>query len=465
MFFLIGLLLTCMINRGATEAEGSLNTLNQSSNPLIDGIVSSGEWVGAASITIPYGNLRIKSDNLYLYLLIDVFADTQDDHTDDTFAIYLDLNDNGRIDPNIDMVYKREFSHLLVSRYLNTSQLSQGKISVRSQVGVGFGSSARISYDYPKYRSPHRIWEIALPLKELKVNSGDTIGLGLKIYSKNPPIHYGDIFNFSRLVRGQLLREARRFAIIDELDWMETADLLQESKEYNRSRAIALLKLPGGEWCTSFLVAEDILWTATHCLNESATSSKNIKAIFNWEKGVPKEERETFLCDEILASWPEPGKNWGTNCWDVTLLRCKPGPINAINPQDPGSRWGNLKLCDTKIYEKDPVYIVHQNECWGASGNCETRKQLADPDANPNKKISFGLVADPYFSNHLLTHDADTLGGSSGAPIFDPQSGYVIAYHRGYLKGENLNAATSIEEIRPVLEKSGIWSQLFHCRK
>lgn len=462
---IFGLLLAGVMGGGLEPVEGSWTGagLGSDSPPQIDGIVAEGEWERADPIVMPYSNVRIQSDYLYLYLLIDFFGDTVDDPAGDSFALFFDLDNDGQVTPDVDLVYTPESDHLILSYYLSAYRLGQGMVSTRSRVGVGFGSTTELGYDYPKYRFPHRIWELALSLEELGVEVGDEIGFGLKIVSKAPRISYGDVFDFSRLTHGRLVA-ARRFAILGEVDWMETSELIPGSDEYRRSRSVALLELRGGEWCTGFLVAEDILWTATHCLGDLPEAELEVRAVFNWEERVAASEREAFICDEILAGWPEPGGTWGANDWGVTLLKCQPGPVGAPHPQDPGERWGVLQLCDKEIEAREPIYLIHQNECWSSPPGCELRKRLTDPDANPNKKISFGVIADPHFSEHLFAHDADTLGGSSGAPIFDPETGYVIGYHRGYAKGKDLNVATSIERIRPALERAGLWSSLSHCR-
>lgn len=408
------------------------------------------------------------NDDSYLYLLLDFFGDTRAD-PDDSFVLFFDIDGNGRVTPSVDLAYMPEGDYLLFGRYRSASSLGWEGPSSRSRVGAGFGPSTGLGVgSYPRYSFPHRIWELAIPLEELGLDAearADEVRFGVRISSGVPRLSYGDPFDFSHLIRGKL-EEGRPFAIIGELDWIETSSLDRNSQEYNRSRSVALLKLPDGEWCTGFLVAKDILWTSTHCLGDlTARGIEALEAVFNWEEGVPEDERESFACDEVLASWPPPGAIWGANDWDVTLLRCRPGPIGAGHPhlQPPGDRWGVLQVCDEAIEAGRPIYLVHHNECWGTAPGCAVRRKLTDPDASPTKKISFGVIAEPHFTKYLFTHDADTLGGSSGAPIFDPQSGYVIGYHRGYVRSRGLNGATAIKEIKRILEGEGLWAIIAHC--
>jgi len=452
LILLLGLIASTLQGVGAPEGRVE-----------IDGIITSGEWEGSASIAFPYSEIHVLSDGTFLYLLLDIFGDTRAD-TADSFILFFDLDNDGRISLGTDLAYMPEGGRLLLGHYRSQSILGWEGVSLRSRVKAGFGTSMALGSTYPRYLFPHRIWEVAISLEELGIGPDDDLGFGLRVISGVPHLSYGNPFDFAHLIRGSL-RGTGPFAIIGELDWIETSSLDRNSPEYTRSRAVALLKLPDGEWCTSFLVAQDILWTATHCLSNLPSGEVELEAVFNWEEGVEEAERESFLCDKVLASWPTPGAVWRANDWDVTLLRCRPGPLNSEGEhvQLPGERWGVLQLCDEAVVAREPIYLIHQNECWGSSPECKERRKLTDPGANPTKKISFGVIADPHFSEQLFTHDADTLGGSSGAPIFDPETGYVIGYHRGYIRGKGLNAATAIWEIKPVLEREGLWVILAHC--
>lgn len=228
------------------------------------------------------------------------------------------------------------------------------------------------------------------------------------------------------------------------VDWIETGVLLPNSIEYESTRPVAALQLPGGNWCTGFLVAVDVLMTAHHCV-PSQLAAQEVKAVFGWETGVPKEQWETYSCDILLETWAE-------SSWGATLLRCRAGPLNASEQTLPGERWGTASLCNEKIKSDNPIYVVHQND------------RLTSDTFGQNKKIAFGVVANPNWDKYLLSHDADTLNGSSGGPLFNPETSNVIAYHRGATTGDVvINLATSIEAFHPELERSGWWSALSHC--
>lgn len=213
--------------------------------------------------------------------------------------------------------------------------------------------------------------------------------------------------------------------------------------------------------CTGFLVASDIVWTLSHCFSDPASAEAAV--VFGWEKG--SSTREAYLCHTVqfwpspsLGSWPQVEDNdedkWE---WGVTLLQCQPGPVGAESKSPPGEHWGTVTICDTPLDARDPLYLIHQSEC--ADPTCHKSGN------DPNKKVSFGIVADPQRRRLVLVHDADTLGGSSGGPIFSPGAHHVVAYHRGSFKenGSPLNWGTSIADFKAELERTGWWQKLSHC--
>jgi len=436
--------------------------------PLIDGQASLDEWCYAASTSIPYGDLAVLHDRLYLYLLVDLFGDTYDDIEEDSLSLFFDVNLNGEIDPHQDLVYQVTAEGIRLRYYLEGGQPGPS-LSSQAEAGMGFGPSNNLSEDFPKYRLPHRFWELAIPWAELGQDGFQgRISLGLVIISGRPRLSYGRVDDFSSLITISYSSAAGEpLGVIGSLDWLEVTDLARNSQEYQNARPVALLKLPDGNWCTGFLVGPEILWTATHCIQDlSSQELEGVIAVFNWEAGVPPEQREEFLCNKVIASWPDLNSNSqapAEDRWGVTLLACQPGPIGEEEPESPGGRWGVLRLCGEKAYPREPIYLIHQNDCHGTSSNCGIREYLTDLSADPNKKISFGVISDPQLEPHIFGHDADTLGGSSGAPIFDPETGSVIGYHRGWIRKGEINIATSIKDIQPVLEKLGFWGSLSHC--
>src|SRR6516225_9625069 len=79
--------------------------------PVIDGIVSAGEWNSATATPILHGQMRTMNDGSYLYVLLDVIDDTVADDTlngpfsGDLFSIDIDKDLNYAVTPNVDFTY------------------------------------------------------------------------------------------------------------------------------------------------------------------------------------------------------------------------------------------------------------------------------------------------------------------------------------------------------------------------
>jgi hypothetical protein len=97
----------------------------------------------------------------------------------------------------------------------------------------------------------------------------------------------------------------------------------------------------------------------------------------------------------------------------VGALRC---------PGRPGAARGVLELEDRLASEGEDVYVLHQNCDYATDASCA-----------PTKKISRGRVVDVGVE---IAHDADTLGGSSGAPALSATSHAVIGLHHVGVGGD-----------------------------
>jgi hypothetical protein len=148
--------------------------------PVIDGVVSPGEWTSATATTIAeggitYAQMRTMNDGTYLYMLLDVFYDTVDDplttngapYSSDFFALYVDKDLNHAVTPNVDFSYSpcedgRPFvKSIELSRYSSTGCQTVAPGSLGAE---GFGPSFNSG-------TAHRIWEFRLSLSELGVDT------------------------------------------------------------------------------------------------------------------------------------------------------------------------------------------------------------------------------------------------------------------------------------------------------
>ena len=211
--------------------------------------------------------------------------------------------------------------------------------------------------------------------------------------------------------------------IVGGVEWQETAALPEGSAERANSRAVAYLSLPAsGSRCTGFLIAPDVLMTNEHCI-PNAAAAVGARALFQYEQGGPADDGG-FDCSEFL------GNDGGL---DFALVRCAGRP---------GDRFGVLGLEATTPARSADIYVLHQN--------CD---YYSDPSCAPTKKYSPGRVT---ATSPEIGHDADTLGGSSGSPMFSRVTHSVIGLHHVGL-GNNgggrgtQNRAVPMTSILPLL--------------
>ena len=152
------------------------------------------EWQGAGELPLDgIGSVLVKNDASYLYIAIDVVADSGDDPgTGDHFWLVVDEGGDGAVTPNRDRLYspwpsKRD--RLGRSYFLGERAVTPlHDLPPECQLQSGFADS-------PAHPLPHRTWEMRLPLSELGVVLGSTgappvLDVGFRIGSDTPAIHY-----------------------------------------------------------------------------------------------------------------------------------------------------------------------------------------------------------------------------------------------------------------------------------
>ena len=195
------------------------------------------------------------------------------------------------------------------------------------------------------------------------------------------------------------LEHQKSGVIVGTVDWKDITKIRSTHLKRIKSRAVGNIKLPSmGSRCTGFLVTSDILMTNQHCI-PSARHAKNVTVIFNHEEGVSEEDRREYICDEFI------GNNYKL---DFALLRCE---------GNPGDRYGVITLDPSTPSVGDSVYVIQQN--------CD---YYLDRGCDPTKKIAEGSLTEVSTE---LTHDADTLGGSSGSPLFSKAHKVIAIHHAG----------------------------------
>lgn len=181
--------------------------------------------------------------------------------------------------------------------------------------------------------------------------------------------------------------------IVGSVNWTAATSLSSTSTERARSKAVGYLSIPAvGSRCTAWLVGTDKIVTNNHCVG-SSSEAVGAKVSFNYEDGVASTSRIWYDCSTFVKTWVNE---------DMTVLGCK-----ALNGYFPGQVYGKLTVASTNAANSSSMYIIHQNCDYNATPGCV-----------PNKKYSPGTVLNTNWSSNELSYNADTLGGSSGSPVF-----------------------------------------------
>jgi len=158
--------------------------------PTIDGAVGATEWAGAGTLALPHGTAYFLNDQTYLYVLLDVTADTTLDplvpgvYNDDNFGIAFDANGNGSGDIDIDVNYgafDNPPAFPRISYFADPAFCGWTGGGATSSLGAeGFGMSPAAP------ATNHVIWEFALLLSEISPPSTGRIGTAVWLLSVNP---------------------------------------------------------------------------------------------------------------------------------------------------------------------------------------------------------------------------------------------------------------------------------------
>ncbi len=181
--------------------------------------------------------------------------------------------------------------------------------------------------------------------------------------------------------------------MIGSNDWILFTNTNGQQQDINES-TVAQVKIPAMlAACTGFLINADTLMTNNHCIGSSSAAA-NATALFRNASGA----RESFSCNQFIMT---------SAVYDFTLVKCTGSP---------GLKYGWVGLNNVKPVINAPIYLVQEN--------CD---YYTDPRCVVNKYLSFGVILQSKTSS--INHDADTLGGSSGSPIFSEDTHQVIAIH------------------------------------
>lgn len=195
--------------------------------------------------------------------------------------------------------------------------------------------------------------------------------------------------------------------IIGDNTWVSTTTLSDQMMKAN-AQATVYVRMSASR-CTGFLVNDDMIMTNNHCVANSS-QARGVYARFNWVAN--NGQYEQYACDQFVMT------NSGL---DYTLLKCKGSP---------GKKHPKVVLAEFTPKTNDNIYVTHQNCDYRFGASCV-----------PTQKLSDGVILG--HNSSTVRHNADTLGGSSGSPIFDKDSHKVVAIHNAGINQGSNNGGTN----------------------
>ena len=186
--------------------------------PAIDGQVGFGEWEIGNQIPLDNGFITVRNDQHRLYILVDLLADTGDDvaPSPDYFWLTFDVNADAEITPGVDLNYATAPStgNMRYQFYLGPGSWTGLQPDTFSAKGRGFGcffADGSLTVNFFPFSlncSAHRVWEFGIDLAEIGAQAGDTVSMGLRVSSPNPPftedVPTNFFTDFTNLIQVQL---------------------------------------------------------------------------------------------------------------------------------------------------------------------------------------------------------------------------------------------------------------------
>jgi hypothetical protein len=140
----------------------------------LTGLLAAAQWSGAASMVIPGGKLLVQNDATHLYIGIDLTSETGAANANDYFYFYVDINNNGVINANRDLLFSvlpgnqnRLYKFYLLGPNTNTG-VNPSQV-IPSLLKSGFGASLDSA-------TAHRQWQISFALSDLGIDPIDPTG-------------------------------------------------------------------------------------------------------------------------------------------------------------------------------------------------------------------------------------------------------------------------------------------------
>ncbi len=217
-------------------------------------------------------------------------------------------------------------------------------------------------------------------------------------------------------------------------DWERASDYQEDGFFGPAIRPVAYLQVDytGGSSspCTAFLVSEDLVVTAAHCLWPKegawcAPTVESIKAYFEYFQ--PHGHGNAYFVDK-----------------NPVLLDCRRDIVVLRASGQPGKIFGYLGVAESQVAERSAAFIVHHPQGFP--------KSLSRKHCRADSPISLEHEQLPGVTLDMVRHICDTQPGSSGAPVLVMEHRQVAAIHLRADKGPGANWGVAANELRTCLE-------------
>lgn len=170
----------------------SITSSFATSPPNVDGQPEFGEWDYANRINLPHGYLTVRNDNVRMYLLLDMLDDRIID-PGESFWLTFDVNENSKIDMNIDLNYQLipETNSIRYQFYHSAGTWTGIQPLTRSSLGTDYNcfvadNTLEFTFGFPTRCELHRVWEFGIDLNEIHAQPSDLIRMGVRVDSSIP---------------------------------------------------------------------------------------------------------------------------------------------------------------------------------------------------------------------------------------------------------------------------------------
>lgn len=169
--------------------------------------------------------------------------------------------------------------------------------------------------------------------------------------------------------------------------------------------------------CTGFLVSRELLLTNDHCVSGDS-EVRSMVADFGFDTYGAALDRYRAVSLEAQSA-----------ALDYALVRLRPVP---------DARWGRIALQPAQPAERQALVVIQH------PGGEPKRVSLLDCLVDGTTRVGVGGAPSDF------GHQCDTLGGSSGSPVLDSQTGRIVGLHHwGFLDfdPEPVNQAVQVSLI------------------